>query len=121
MTQLVPIPPEIAALALKLAVEGRVWKYAEFRCGRDSYFKQWEDLSVGDCEQLAEQYGRLARKAIERYMMTGSRCSAKTAATYIDRARLYRDRYHELTGQPPDEHDQVFPLLSVDEAPQQRD
>jgi hypothetical protein len=116
MSELQPIPNEIVREVARLDHVGGIWKWAEFRSGRKSYFKAWEDLTIADCEQLAEQYARLARKSIERFRMRGgSPHTAKTAGHYVHRARLYRDRYHELLGKPPNERDQVFPILSVEE------
>lgn len=110
------LPPEIGQIVKRMAKDARVWAYAEFRQDRKSYFKHWEDLTVADCEQLAEQYARLARKSIERYSRTGSHRTARTAAEYIDRSRLYRDRYRQLLGLPADEFDQQFAILTPEEA-----
>lgn len=107
------IPQPIAARVLKLAQDARVWAYAELPDGR---FQRWESLTVGDCEQLTQAYVDRARKAIERFMLNGgSRHSAKTAAEYIDRANLYRLRYHELIGTQPEMRDLPFPHASVEE------
>ena len=106
------VPEEINKRVMWLARRGRIWKYAEFPDGR---FKGWEDLTVGDCEQLVEAYSRRARKSIERFIRTNSQRTAKTAAEFIDRARLYRDRYNELLGKQSSECDMSFPFASVEE------
>jgi hypothetical protein len=119
--QLVQVPDQISRRCRAMCEDGRVFAYYEFRTGSgrtaQSLFKGWEDLTVADCEQLAEQYVRLARQAITRFCFNGgSKHSAKTAAEYMYRAKLCRWRYQELTGQEPNECDQVFPILTPDEA-----
>jgi hypothetical protein len=116
-----PVPAEIVRQLARLDHDGRLWKYWEKRTGSgktyQSLFLKWGQLTVADCEQLAEQYCRLAHKAIDRFMMRGgSRHTAKTAAEYIRRSRLMRFRYQELTGQPFSEQDQTFGILTAEEA-----
>ena len=48
--------------------------------------------------------------------MTKSPYTARTAAQYIHRARLYRAKFHDLLGTEPAERDMPFPRVTDEEA-----
>jgi hypothetical protein len=96
--------------------------YAEIP-DHDGYvrWKEYESLTVADCEQAVENYSRLARKKLERAerrnsrrIVTGmSRRTARQVGRMIIWARVFRCRYISLTGQnEATEEDMPFPDLT---------
>lgn len=86
--------------------------YAEIRkADGHTYFDHHENLTVGDCEQLSEQYHRKSLKALETWKRTGTVRSLRAAGKSILYARLYRCRYLQLTGKTDSaESDMPMPL-----------
>ncbi len=84
------------------------------RPGGEAVFVEYDNLTVGDCEQLVEHHTRKGCKAIARFIRTESYRTAKTAAFHMFRARLYRCLYLDLTGvdlEKPHEDQMPFPCV----------
>ena len=108
------LPPEIIARFNAKVASGWFYELAALPPGRSpQLWHQFEDLALGDLEQLVEWHKRRALKAVARFRATGSPRTAETAADHIWRAERYRVRYHELLGDARpdtlDETDPVFP------------
>ncbi len=109
-----PIPDEIVNRVVKLQSKG--WPgMVEFPSGRNFLWTNIEDATVAELEQAVELETRRARKAIDRFMQTGSKSSAAKAAMCINRARSFRDWSLQNQGQPVTEEALPFPCMSVDQ------
>lgn len=110
-TKVVRVPAEITRRIVRMMERGVCWTFAEVRRpGLPSLWGRFEDLTVGQLEQLTQYHTERARKLLVRYELSRSPHAAKTAAEHIHRTRLYRFRYHELMGMQPCEEDMPFPL-----------
>lgn len=113
------LPPEVIAEVVRqqqiMGWPDRVPAWAPIR-GKDGVtrYERFENLTVADCEQLAEQFTRRARSALATY---GKHCSARSlrmAGKAVLYARLYRCQYITLIGKKDStEADMPFPLGSV--------
>lgn len=94
--------------------------YAEFkRPGRSSLFKPHKLLTIADCEQLCEQFTRMARKALDDYERRPNKNAERRAAENIVKANTYRCSYIAKMGTPESEWkptDVPFPWMDQDEA-----
>lgn len=87
----------------------------EFPEGRNRFWIGLEAATVAQLEQAVEMETRLARKAIKRFVATGSLRSAETAAMRINRARSFAE--WSLVNQKAEVTEAAlpFPFMSMDE------
>lgn len=117
----VKLPNELLAEVVrqqeKMGWPEMVPAYAEIKkADGKTYFKPYENLTVGDCEQLVQQNIDAAWRALDRYAGNSSQRTLKRAAHFVLYARLYRCTYISLTGKTDStEADMPFPQMSDDE------
>lgn len=109
-----PIPDEIVQRVIKLQAKG--WPgMVEFPSGKKRLWTNIEDATVAQLEQAVEMETRRARKAILRFMETGSKYAASKAAMCINRARSFRDWSLQNQKQPVTEEALPFPCMSLEQ------
>lgn len=109
-----PIPDAITKRVVRLQQKG--WpSIVEFPQGRQRLWISLEEATVAQLEQAVELETRAARKAILRFIETGSKHTAARAALRINRARAFAEWSLVSQGREVVEASLPFPMMSVEE------